>query len=141
MDRISKERRSWNMSRIRSKDTKPEKMLRSRLHMQGYRFRLHHKDLPGKPDIVFPKYKIVVFVHGCFWHGHNCSFAHTSKSNKVFWQNKIQINKKRDKKRVRQIKNIGWNSVTVWECQVHKGLDKVISKVKNYLWDKSARHF
>ena len=136
MDKISKEKRSWNMSRIRSKDTKPEKLLRSRLHKLGYRFRLHSKNLPGKPDIVFSKFKTVVFVHGCFWHGHNCSFAHMPKSNTAFWQNKIEINKKRDKKRTRQIKSAGWNSVVVWECQIHKMLDKVVSKVKNkFIYD------
>ncbi|MBU1162905.1 MAG: DNA mismatch endonuclease Vsr, partial [Proteobacteria bacterium] len=87
MDIISKEKRSWNMSRIRGKDTKPEIIVRSMLHRMGYRFRLHRKDLPGKPDIVLPKYKTVIFVHGCFWHRHKgCKYAYTPKSRVKFWK-------------------------------------------------------
>ena len=98
-DILSKERRSWNMSRIRGSDTKPELLVRSLLHRMGYRFRLHRKDLPGRPDIVLPKYRTVIFVHGCFWHRHKgCKYAYTPKSRTDFWQNKFQGTVERDKR-------------------------------------------
>lgn len=116
-DRITKEHRSWNMSRIRSKDTKPEKVVRSLLHSMGYRFRLHVKDLPGKPDIVLPKYKTVIFVHGCYWHRHQgCKYAYTPKSNVSFYQEKFQKNIERHEKVTRQLEESGWKVVVVWEC-------------------------
>src|SRR5262245_54223862 len=109
MDKISKERRSFNMSKIRSKDTRPEKLLRSALNKAGLRFHIHRKDLPGNPDIVFPKNKIVVFVHGCFWHGcPYCNEAHTPKTNVNFWKTKITNNKNRDKKNLKSYKGTGW---------------------------------
>lgn len=118
-DRISKEHRSWNMSRIRNRDTKPELIVRSLLHRMGYRFRLHRKDLPGKPDIVLPKYKTVVFVHGCFWHRHQgCRFAYNPKSHADFWKLKFSTNVKRDKIARRSLRHLGWKVVVVWECEV-----------------------
>jgi len=117
MDRISKERRSWNMSRIRSKDTKPELLVRSLLHRNGFRFRLHRRDLPGTPDIVLPKYKTVIFVHGCFWHRHRgCRFAYQPRSNRGFWAMKFRHNVARDRGVRRRLRRLGWHVVVTWEC-------------------------
>lgn len=117
-DRISEERRSWNMSRIRDRDTKPELTVRSVLHRQGYRFRLHRKDLPGKPDIVLPKFGTVIFVHGCFWHRHpGCKFAYTPKSRQEFWQNKFSSNVRRDNRVQAELANLGWKVHVIWECE------------------------
>jgi DNA mismatch endonuclease, patch repair protein len=122
MDSISKKRRSWNMSRIRSKDTKPELIVRSFLHRKGYRFRLHKKDLPGIPDIVLPKFKIAVLVHGCFWHRHSgCKYAYSPKSNVAKWNKKFEDNVKRDEKVNKDLKSLGWNTITIWECEVLSG--------------------
>ncbi|MBW2662975.1 MAG: DNA mismatch endonuclease Vsr [Deltaproteobacteria bacterium] len=132
MDIISEERRSWNMSRIRGKDTKPEIIVRSMLHRMGYRFRLHRKDLPGKPDIVLPKYNTVIFVHGCFWHRHKrCKFAYTPKSRVKFWKDKFAETVKRDKQHLKQLKEKGWEVFIVWECET-KDMDKlkkIINKI------------
>jgi DNA mismatch endonuclease, patch repair protein len=118
-DTLTRERRSWNMSRIHGKDTDPEKRVRSALHHAGYRFRLHSKALPGHPDIVLPKYRTVVFVHGCFWHRHTgCSYAYTPKSRVAFWENKFRANVERDRRTARSLRAIGWRVITVWECQV-----------------------
>ena len=132
MDIISEERRSWNMSRIKGKDTKPELVVRSILHKMGYRFRLHRKDLPGTPDIVLPKYKTVIFVHGCFWHRHKrCKFAYTPKSRVKFWKDKFAETVKRDKQHLKQLKENGWEVFIVWECET-KDMDKlkkIINKI------------
>ena len=113
------EQRSRNMSAIKSKNTKPEIAVRKLLHSMGYRFRLHRKDLPGSPDIVLPKYKTVIFVHGCFWHRHeNCKYASTPKTRKEFWENKFKSNVKRDKEIQEKIKNLDWRSVVIWECEI-----------------------
>lgn len=118
MDRISKGHRSWNMSRIRSRDTGPEKIVRSVLHKMGYRFRLNYKGLPCNPDIVLPKLKTVIMVHGCFWHRHSgCKLAYTPKTRVDFWQKKFQENKARDIKSEQALTEIGWRVVTVWQCQ------------------------
>jgi DNA mismatch endonuclease, patch repair protein len=118
MDRISRERRSWNMSRIKSENTSPEIRVRSVIHRLGYRFSLHRKDLPGKPDIVLPKYDTVIFVHGCFWHRHKgCKFAYSPKSRIDFWKEKFFGNVKRDKNNKIKLKRLGWHVVTIWECE------------------------
>lgn len=118
MDRISKERRSWNMSRIRGKDTKPELIVRSILHRNGYRFRLHRKDLPGRPDIVLPKHHTVVLVHGCYWHRHEgCRYAYTPKSRVEFWEKKFGENVERDDRNGLALRKLGWRCMTVWECE------------------------
>lgn len=118
-DRISPEHRSWNMSRIRNRDTKPELIVRSLLHRMGYRFRLHRKDLPGNPDIVLPKYQTVIFVHGCFWHRHKgCKFAYTPQSRVEFWNDKFAANRRRDASVMTSLTELGWNTVIIWECQV-----------------------
>lgn len=121
MDKVSKEVRSKNMAAIKGKDTKPEIAVRKLLHSLGYRYRLHRKDLPGKPDIVLPKYKTVIFVHGCFWHQHNgCKYNTKPKSNKQFWLSKLRKNVERDKKQYTALKKLGYKVLTIWECDVKK---------------------
>lgn len=118
MDTISRTRRSWNMSRIKGKDTSPELIVRSVLHSMGYRFRLHVKTLPGRPDVVLPKWRTVIFVHGCFWHRHEgCKFAYTPKSRLEFWLKKFDENVKRDATQRAKLKAAGWKVRVVWECQ------------------------
>ncbi|MBX6763924.1 MAG: DNA mismatch endonuclease Vsr [Rubrobacteraceae bacterium] len=117
-DIMSREARSRLMSRVRSRDTAPERTVRSLLHRLGYRFRLHRKDLPGKPDIVLPRYKTVIFVHGCFWHGHDCPKGRLPKTNGEFWSNKIARNRQRDLEHEKALKQLGWSVLTVWECQL-----------------------
>jgi len=130
-DTISEERRSWNMSRIKGKDTKPELIVRSLLHKMGYRFRIHRKDLPGKPDIVLPKYKTVILVHGCFWHRHkDCKYAYTPKSRIEFWQDKFHGNVERDKKHQKQLKALGLKVHVIWECET-KDLACLTSKINS----------
>jgi DNA mismatch endonuclease, patch repair protein len=118
-DSLTKERRSWNMSRIRAENTRPEVIVRSILHRLGYRFRLHVRKLPGRPDIVLPKLKMIIFVHGCFWHRHpSCKYAYTPKSRVDFWQTKFLQNIKRDTEVLEQLKGLGWKVKIIWECQV-----------------------
>ena len=109
--------RSENMRRIRSKDTAPELTVRRLLHSLGYRYRLHRKDLPGKPDIVFPGRRKVILVHGCYWHAHGCKVAHTPKTNEAYWSPKLQRNVERDRKNQEELAGLGWQSLTVWECE------------------------
>lgn len=118
VDTISEEKRSWNMSRIRGKDTKPEIIVRSTLHRMGYRFRLHRKDFPGKPDVVLPKYITAIFVHGCFWHRHKgCKFAYNPKSRIDFWNAKFNETVARDERNRKELKAKGWNVEIIWECE------------------------
>jgi DNA mismatch endonuclease (patch repair protein) len=115
----SKEIRSFNMSRIKGKDTKPEIMVRKFLFSNGIRYRLHDKKLPGKPDMVFPKYKKVVFIHGCFWHGHeNCKYFVVPKTRTEWWLNKINNNKKKDIESVYALRKLGWKVIIIWECEL-----------------------
>lgn len=117
-DTLSPARRSWNMSRIKARDTHPERVVRSVLHGLGFRFRLHGRALPGRPDVVLPKYRAVVFVHGCFWHRHQrCAFAYNPKSNVDFWTKKFAENVERDQRKARALRASGWKVITVWECQ------------------------
>lgn len=119
MDRLSKEHRSWNMSQIRDRDTKPEKTVRSILHKLGYRFRLHRKNLPGRPDIVLPRFQTVIFVHGCYWHRHKgCKYVYAPKTRIEFWQRKFDENIARDKRTLESLRNQGWRVLVIWECQV-----------------------
>ena len=121
MDTLSKEHRSWNMSRIRSTNTKPEMLVRSFLHRNGFRFRLHVKYLPGHPDIVLPKYKTVIEVRGCFWHRHpGCKYATTPSSNTEFWKQKFKQNIERDKQNGKKLKLLGWKLIVVWDCETLK---------------------
>jgi len=113
------EQRSRNMSAIKSKNTKPEIKVRKVLHSMGYRFRLHRKDLPGSPDIVLPKYKTVIFVHGCFWHRHeNCKYASNPKTRQEFWEAKFRENINRDKLNQENLSSKGWKIIIVWECEI-----------------------
>lgn len=132
MDVVDKATRSRMMSGIRGKDTKPELVVRSFLHRAGLRFRLHAK-LPGKPDLVFPKYRTAVFVHGCFWHRHEgCCYATTPASNPAFWQEKFASNVRRDAKVTAQLEKLGWRVLVIWACQLNesslKGLTREIRK-------------
>lgn len=118
MDTITPEARSALMARIRSKNTKAEIIVRSCIHRLGYRFRLHDRNLPGSPDIVLPRLKTVVFVHGCFWHRHkNCRFAYTPKTRSDFWLEKLEGNAARDKRTVLHLRRLGWNVAVIWECE------------------------
>jgi DNA mismatch endonuclease (patch repair protein) len=118
-DRLTKARRSWNMSRIRGKDTKPEMVVRSLLHRMGYRFRLHGRKLPGRPDVVLAKHKTVVFVHGCFWHRHRgCGRCTTPKHRRAWWLKKLEGNATRDRIQQRLLKQLGWRVIVLWQCQL-----------------------
>ena len=133
-DKITPERRSANMARIRGKDTKPEIALRSALHRQGYRFRKHVKALPGKPDIVFPGRRKVIFVHGCFWHLHpdpNCKDARIPKSRETYWAPKLARNVERDAQQIAELESGGWNVLIVWECQATNSA--TLELVRNFL--------
>lgn len=120
MDTISKNERSRLMSRIRSKNTEPERAVRSILHSLGYRFRIHRTDLPGKPDIVLPKHQKIVLVQGCFWHGHTCRLASKPKSNQAYWTKKIQTNRARDRRMKRKLSAAGWSVLELWECDIRR---------------------
>ncbi|MDO5464825.1 MAG: very short patch repair endonuclease [Akkermansia sp.] len=129
MDVHTPEQRQRNMSAIKGKDTKPEIQVRKALHAQGYRFRLHRKDLPGKPDIILPKYKTVIFVNGCFWHRHpGCKYASTPSTNSDFWNAKFEENTARDKRNYAQLEELGWKVVVIWECEA-KDIEKLIKKL------------
>ena len=118
------------MSRVSGKNTKPELVVRSLLHKMGYRFRLHRKDLPGKPDITLQKHKKVIFVHGCFWHGHtDCPRSKRPTTNKKFWREKLDKNRERDKASVNNLKELGWDVLVVWTCEVNDAF-----KLKNKLF-------
>jgi DNA mismatch endonuclease, patch repair protein len=140
MDHLSKEKRSWNMSRIGAKDTKPELIVRSLLHRMGFRFRLNGKVskkiyskgvLPGKPDIVLTKYKTVIFVHGCFWHRHEgCKRCSTPTGNKQYWQRKFEYNVAHDKQVQDELSQLGWKSFVIWECEIKANLQKVSEVIK-----------
>lgn len=108
------------MSRIRSENTKPELLVRKFLHGQGFRYRLHARDLPGRPDLVLPKYNAVVFVEGCFWHGHSCQKGRVPGTNPAFWQTKVATNQARDKRNHRLLRQQGWRVIRIWECQLAK---------------------
>jgi DNA mismatch endonuclease (patch repair protein) len=131
----SKETRSYNMSRIKSKNTKPEMLVRQFLHKNGFRYRLHVKDLPGKPDIVLPKYKTVIFIHGCFWHGHEgCKYYVVPKTRTEWWLNKIQGNTANDTKAEALLKDAGWKIIKVWECELKKSfIDNTLKMLENTL--------
>lgn len=132
MDTRSSAKRSEIMSAVRTKDTGPELSVRKLLSAQGYRYRLHRKDLPGCPDIVFPSRHKVIFVHGCFWHGHRCNKGRLPKSHLRYWRPKIEKNKKRDTSNVAKLRRLGWSVMIVWQCQL-KNLPAVEHKICNFL--------
>lgn len=131
----SKATRSYNMSRIKGKNTKPEMLVRKFLHAHGFRYRLNEKKLPGKPDIVLPKYNTIIFVHGCFWHGHaNCKYYVVPKTKTEWWLNKINGNIANDEKAMAALINAGWKIITIWECQlkpaqVENTLNELLNKL------------
>lgn len=121
MDVHDKETRSYNMSRIKGKNTRPEEIVCKYLFFQGFRYRKNDKKLPGTPDIVLPKYRTVIFVNGCFWHGHeSCRYFVVPKTNTEFWVNKIETNRQRDSKKIKDLQELGWKVIVVWECQLKK---------------------
>lgn len=123
MDRLTVEQRSHLMARIRSRDTKPELIVRSTLHRLGYRYTLHKRNMAGTPDLVFPRRLKVIFVNGCFWHGHSCKFGKAQpKTNTEFWGAKIAGNAKRDKRNIAILRKQGWRVMVVWECCIKKGM-------------------
>jgi DNA mismatch endonuclease, patch repair protein len=129
VDRISEERRSWNMSRIRSRDTEPELILRKALHRAGYRYRLRSA-LPGRPDLVLPRHRAAIFVHGCFWHRHKrCEFAYTPKSRIEFWQRKFDSNVARDLRVQRELRRLGLKVIVVWECEIRRDVSVTLSRI------------
>ncbi|MDH2089949.1 very short patch repair endonuclease [Rhizobium pusense] len=133
-DTLTSERRSWNMSRIRGRDTRPELLLRSLLHRAGFRFRLHAKQLPGRPDVVLPKYKAAIFVHGCFWHRHpGCRNATTPSTRREFWQEKFDGNVSRDARNRADLEATGWTVLTVWECELKADAESVVSELARKL--------
>ncbi len=131
-----KKTRSYNMSRIRSGNTKPEMLVRRFLHAEGFRYKLHDKKLPGKPDIVLPKYKTVIFVHGCFWHGHKgCKYYVIPKTRTEWWVNKINGNKANDDKAIKALRKGGWKVINIWEChlkqtQVEESFSKILKNLE-----------
>ncbi len=137
MDTLTRERRSWNMSRIKGKDTNPELLLRSLLHQRGFRFRTHDKHLPGTPDIVLPRYKTVIFVNGCFWHRHaGCKYTYTPKSRQEFWLKKFEETIQRNKKNQKILKGDGWNVIVVWECELNKDSDNLVKITSSRIKEK-----
>ncbi len=132
-DTVSPDRRSWIMRQVKSEDTSPERFVRSLLHNMGYRFRLHRRDLPGSPDIVFPGRKKAIFVHGCFWHGHSCPRgARLPKTNTEYWRRKIDRNKERDQAQLEALRKMGWDALVVWECEV-KDVGDLQTRLKEFL--------
>jgi len=129
LDRVTPEQRSKMMSAVRSKDTKPEMLVRRELHARGYRFRLHRRDLPGTPDIVLPSRKSAIFVNGCFWHGHDCPAGALPATRRAFWNAKIGRNRDRDAKNRSELEAAGWNVLVVWECDLRRPrpLDRIVS--------------
>lgn len=142
LDTLSKEHRSWLMQRIRSVDTKPELIVRSMLHRAGFRFSLRRKDLPGKPDIVMPKYMTVIFVHGCFWHKHDPAVCRKPrpqpKTNTAFWDEKLQSNSRRDQDNIIALKKLGWRVYIIWECELQEDPFAVFFKLKTELQEEKS---
>jgi DNA mismatch endonuclease (patch repair protein) len=133
MDKITPERRSANMARIRSSNTKPEMLVRRMVHGLGYRYRLHRRDLPGKPDLVFVARKKIIFVHGCYWHGHGCRVGGTgAKSNQDYWGPKIAGNKVRDAAAVAALGGLGWKILVIWECETRDGT-RLATRLRRFL--------
>ena len=139
VDHLTKERRSWNMSLIKAKNTKPEKIVRSVLHSMGYRFRIHKKNYPGHPDIVLSKYNSIIFIHGCFWHQHKgCKYATFPKTNQEFWRKKLKSTVERDKRNILKLKAAGINVLVIWECQV---INRSNKKIQHESLRKMLREF
>lgn len=134
-DSVSSARRSEIMSHIKSKGTSIELLVRRKLFSMGYRYRVNYKALPGKPDIVFTKKKIAIFIHGCYWHGHDCGsrYAHSSQSNKTYWGPKIERTKQRDEKHIQALEADGWTVIVLWECQIRQSFDQTVEFIVKIL--------
>jgi DNA mismatch endonuclease, patch repair protein len=140
VDVHSPAQRSFNMSRIRGKDTAPEIRLRSLLHGAGHRFRLHRKDLPGRPDIVFPRSRVAVYVHGCYWHRHvGCRHATTPSSNVEFWRSKFERTVERDQENIDALTAAGWTPVIVWECELRADPEAILNRIEKALDRSNGR--
>ena len=142
-DIVSKEKRSEMMSGIRGKDTRPEILVRKALHAKGFRYRLQYGKLPGRPDIVLPKYHAVVFVNGCFWHLHGCRLSTIPKTRTEFWKAKLEGNRERDRKNIENLQELGWRVAVIWECAIKGGnsekVDRVVSRLAE--WIRSDSRF
>lgn len=139
MDTLTVAERSERMARIPSKDTKPERLVRTLVHRLGYRFRLHRKDLPGSPDLTFPSRKKIIFIHGCFWHAHqDCSVANRPKSRRSFWMQKFRRNVARDRRNEKLLRQTGWSVLTVWECEA-KNTTRLTSRIVKFLGPKLSK--
>lgn len=125
------------MAAVRSKSTRPEILVRKLVFSMGYRYRLHRKDLPGKPDLVFPSRKKVIFIHGCFWHQHGCKGSHLPKTNTDYWVPKLQRNKERDADQMNKLKESGWECLVIWECEL-KNKDELQKRIKLFLDEKTV---
>ena len=136
-DIVSPEKRSTMMAGIRGKDTKPELIIRKALHARGFRYRLHDKNLPGKPDMVFPRYKTIIMVNGCFWHGHDCHLFRWPSTRKDFWRKKITRNREKDEENIHALAKEGWQTLTIWECalkgRTKRPLDEVLNIVSTWI--------
>jgi DNA mismatch endonuclease (patch repair protein) len=130
VDTVSKPARRRIMQSVRQKNTKQEKQVRSVIHRAGFRFSLHRSDLPGSPDIALVRYKVIVFVNGCFWHGHDCSRARLPTSNAQFWKDKIETNKRRDKRNVKALQDDGWHVHIIWQCRLKEDTDSALATLK-----------
>ncbi len=144
VDVLTPAQRQLNMSRIRARDTKPEMILRRGLHAKGLRFRLHRKDLPGRPDIVFPSRRAVILIHGCFWHGHGCALTKVPQTNSEFWKSKIQRNIERDRQSTSKLQETGWRVLVIWECLTRGprrlSVDEIIARSVAFLNEPEASY-
>ena len=142
-DTVSKEKRSEIMASVGNKDTQPELIIRKGIHGRGYRYSLNDNSLPGRPDIKMPKYNAIIFIHGCFWHGHEKCGSQIPKSNKKFWRNKIERNKERDRKNTEKLLELGWRVLTIWECAIEGknslSKDKLLKNVTSWIESESQR--
>src|SRR6266700_3570995 len=129
MDKLDKRKRSWNMSRVKSKNTKPEILIRKELFSRGYRYRLH-VNLEGKPDICFRSKKLLIFINGCFWHVHRCKESTFPRTNSRFWKEKLNKNKERDRKNYSSLRKKGWKILVIWECEIEKNLPRCVDKIE-----------
>lgn len=137
MDVLTEKQRKLNMRRIGPKNTKPEMLVRRALHARGFRYRLHDKKLPGKPDLVFPRYRCVIFVNGCFWHNHNCSLFKWPKKNRQFWADKLEGNRLRDQRNIQVLMDSGWRLLIIWECSLkgrfRRHVEDVVSRAALFI--------
>lgn len=136
-DKVSQDVRSAMMSAVKGRNTSPERLVRSRVFAKGFRYRIHNKNMPGSPDLSFPRYRVAVFVHGCFWHGHDCPRGRKPQSNVEFWTRKLEGNVARDKKVMAALQEQGWTVVVIWTCEIEKGVRALL----NRLQQRRARYY